>query len=462
MAPGNDSLGVMLPYTPLHLLLMREVGFPLVMTSGNLTDDPIATDNDDARQRLSGIADYFLMHNRDIHAAAEDSVVRSSHGFTFMVRRSRGYAPSALPLPMEAPPTLGCGGELKNAVCLATGRYAFLGEHIGDLENELALERFRSSIARLSDQLRIEPEVVAYDLHPDYLSTKFALERDDVKLVGVQHHRAHVASCMADNRLSEPVIGAALDGLGYGDDGELWGFEFFHGDSSGLEHKATSRAVAMPGGAAAIRQPWRMALAFGLDALGDEFRKVWRWQPPEVDERKVELVRAMIGKGINSPVASSCGRLFDAVASLLGIRHTCSFEGQAAMELEAVAWRAERTESYPFEVRRTHKGLWELDFRPLIAEVASDARKGLDRARIARMFHNSLAEAVVRCCALIGKESDCSRVALSGGCFQNVLLLSLLTRSLEKAGFETFIHRDVPPNDGGISLGQVLLANGGR
>jgi len=466
VAPNNNSLGVLLPYTPLHLLLMEEVGFPLVMTSGNLTDDPIATDNEDARQRLLKIVDRFLMHNRDIHAASEDSVLRGGNGILFMVRRSRGYAPSGLRLPISVLPTLGCGGELKNAVCLANGDYAFIGEHIGDLENELALERFERSIARLCEQLLIEPEIIAYDPHPEYLATKYALTRagdvsQGVRLVGVQHHRAHIAACMGENGLEKPVIGVALDGLGYGDGGKWWGFEFFEGGYANLEHLGTSRPIAMPGAAKAIRQPWRMALAFGHDALGDRLFDLARPWESEVKAESAEMVHQMLHKGINSPLASSCGRLFDAVASLLNVRHSCSFEGQAAMELEALALKGKSEEPYPFLLEKPASGVFELDFRPLIEAILADIASGTQACDVARRFHSTVAEAVIAGCLFISENTGLTKVALSGGCLQNTLLLPLLREGLAQNGFEVFTHKETPPNDGCISFGQVLMANAG-
>jgi len=460
VAPKNASLGVMLPYTPLHVLLMEEVDFPLVMTSGNLTDDPIAIENSDANRRLSEIVGYFVMHDRDIHASSDDSLVRGGNGAPFMVRRSRGYAPSPLALPLDVVPTLACGAELKNTVCLAKGHYAFLGEHIGDLENELALERFERSIARLSEQLMIEPEIVAHDLHPEYLSTKFALAQSGVRLVGVQHHRAHVASCMGENRLEEPVIGVALDGLGYGDDGDWWGFEFFRGDYSALEHVGTSRPVAMPGGARAIREPWRMAFAFGHDAVGDSILKMEMPWSDESSRQRVEIIHQMLHKHVNSPLASSCGRLFDAVASLVGVRHSCSYEGQAAMELEALALQGQTQDRYPFLVEKGSHVPIELDLRPLIEALLEDAMRGSEGREMARKFHNSVAEAVIGGCGIIAEETSLEKVVLSGGCLQNVLLVRLLREGLSREGFQVFTQKEVPPNDGGISFGQALIANG--
>jgi hydrogenase maturation protein HypF len=459
VAPSNNSLGVMLPYTPLHLLLMEEVDFPLVMTSGNLTDDPIAIDNEDARRRLSRIVDYYLLHNRDIHASSEDSVVRGGNEVQFMVRRSRGFAPSSMRLPLEVSPTLGCGAELKSAICFAKGNYAFLGEHIGDLENELALERFKRSIARLSEQLMIEPEIIAYDLHPEYLSTKYAIEQSDARLVGIQHHRAHIAACMVENHLTEPVIGVALDGLGYGDDAEWWGFEFFQGDYSSLERGGTSRPVPMPGGAKAIKEPWRMALSFGHDALGDSFlEKEMPWKS-RASSGWTDTVHQMLHKGINSPFVSSCGRLFDAVASLMNMRHSCSFEGQAAMELEALALKGREKGSYPFLIETNPGSPFQIDFRPLVKALLEDISRGREACALARKFHNTIAEAVAAGCVHIAQTSGLDKVALSGGCLQNVLLWRLFSKRLTQKGFQVFTQKEVPPNDGGIALGQVLLAN---
>ncbi|MGH3774485.1 MAG: carbamoyltransferase HypF [Pseudonocardiaceae bacterium] len=448
VAPGNRSLGLMLPYTPLHHLLLRATAAPIVLTSGNISDEPIAYRDDDARRRLTGIADAFLTHDRAIHMRTDDSVVRVFRGAELPVRRSRGYAPEPLTLARPVPrPILGCGAELKNTFCLARGRHAFVSHHIGDLENYETLRSFTEGITHFGRLFDVVPEVVAHDLHPEYLSTKYALERPDVELVGVQHHHAHIASCLADNGDAGPVVGVAFDGLGYGTDGTLWGGEFLLADLTGFQRLAHLVPVPMPGGAMAIRQPWRMAAAY----LGSE-------APEELVRRNAQqwdAVLAMAGRGVNAPLTSSAGRLFDAVAAILGVRDSINYEGQAAVELEQ---RADLTEkgSYPAEV--TEGPALHLHGADLVRAVVADLRAGVPREVIATRFHHGVADAIVRVCLMLREATGVGAAALSGGVFQNVLLLERTVAGLERAGFRVLTHSRVPPNDGGISLGQVAIA----
>jgi len=453
VAPRNRAVGLMLPYTPIHHLLCAAFDRPLVFTSGNVSDEPIAYDDLDARRRLGRIADAFLVHDRPIATRADDSVVRVVRGRAQPVRRARGFAPRPIPLPVRADrPILACGAELKSTFCVAHGRDAFVSQHLGDLENYETLCAFTRGVAHYERLFRIHPEIVAHDLHPEYLATKYALERPDVRLVGVQHHHAHVAACLADNGETRPVIGVAFDGLGWGGDGTLWGGEFLVADLAGFERAAHFEPVPLPGGAAAIREPWRMAAVYlaaaGCDpectALGVRQRNAARW--PHV----LRLAHSRL-----APLTSSVGRLFDAVAALLDVRDVATYEGQAAIELEQGADCAERgayratiSETSPLRVRGAD----------LVRAVLDDALAGLTTARIAARFHNGLAGAVAEVCGRLRAAGAPATVALTGGVFQNALLVARATRELEASGFRVLTHARVPPNDGGISFGQAAVA----
>jgi hydrogenase maturation protein HypF len=440
IAPGNPTLGVMLPYTPLHHLLFRGAEFStLVMTSGNLSEEPIVVDNHDARQRLSKVADWFLTHDRDIHMRADDSVVRIFDGEERVMRRSRGYAPQTLDAGRNLPELLACGGELKNVFCLTKGTHAIMSQHIGDLENYETLVFFEETLANLKKLFRVAPRAVAYDLHPGYLSTKYALGLEGMEKIGVQHHHAHIASCMAENGLSGEVIGVAMDGTGYGLDGAIWGGEFLLVSYAGFTRHAHLRYVPLAGGDAAVREPWRSALGYA----GAEARLA------AVPEQRVRAVRRMIETGFNTVMTSSCGRLFDAVAALIGLRYQVNFEGQAAIELEAIA-DSQCEERYDFEISGE-----ELDFRPMMERIVKEEAPA---PVVAARLHNTLAAAIHEMCLCMRRESGLKRVCLSGGTFQNMRLLGLTARALRASGFELFLHRNVPPNDGGIALGQAMIA----
>jgi hydrogenase maturation protein HypF len=453
VAPHTTDLGVMLPYTPLHHLLLDTFGGPLVLTSGNRSDEPIAFDDVDAVERLREVADAFLVHDRRIQTRVDDSVVRPLDGTAMVLRRSRGYAPRPITLSENAPrPVLGCGAELKSTFCLARDRHAFLSHHIGDLENYETLTSYVEGIEHLSTLFDLEPVVVAHDLHPDYLSTRYAVDRAADAHLAVQHHHAHIASCLADNGHAGPVIGVAFDGTGLGPDNELWGGEFLIADLADATRVARLRPVPLRGGAAAIRAPWRMASAY-LDAAYDG-------APPELavalrNEAGWEPVRRAADAGLNSPPTSSVGRLFDAVASILGVRDEVSYEGQAAIELEQLA-DVEEAGSY---ATSTDDGdLLELQATDLVRAVVRDHLADVPVPVIAARFHNAVARLVVETCDVIREEHALSTVALSGGVFQNLRLLRHCLRDLGAAGFEVLIHHQVPPNDGGISLGQVAVA----
>jgi hydrogenase maturation protein HypF len=449
VAPGNRNLGLMLPYTPLHHLLLRDVAAPIVLTSGNISDEPIAYQDDDARQRLTGIADAYLTHDRAIHMRTDDSVVRVFRGAELPVRRSRGYAPEPLTLAQSVPrPILGCGAELKNTFCLARGRHAFLSHHIGDLENYETLRSFTEGVVHFRRLFDVTPEVVAYDLHPEYLSTKYALELADVELVGVQHHHAHIASCLADNGEAGPVLGVAFDGTGFGSDGTLWGGEFLLADLTGFQRMAHLVPVPLPGGAAAIRQPWRMAAAYlGSDAPQDLIQR---------NARHWDSVLAMGSRRVNAPLTSSAGRLFDAVAAILGIRDSINYEGQAAVELEQ---RADLTATGSYVATVSEGPMLQVHGVDLVRAVETDLRAGVAPEVIATRFHHGLADAIVRVCLMMRHTTGVDVAALSGGVFQNVLLLERTVASLEHAGFRVLTHHRVPPNDAGISLGQIAVAS---
>ena len=458
VAPRQSDFGAFLPYTPVHHLLFAAGEFSaLVMTSGNLSEEPIAIQNREAASRLAGIADFFLVHNRDILLRCDDSVVRHSGGKVRQVRRSRGYVPAPVGLHREVPPVLAVGGELKSTICLTRGNLAFLSQHIGDLENAESFSFFREAVEHLSKILEIEPTMIAYDLHPDYFSTKWALAQKGIQKVGVQHHHAHIASCMAENGIEGRVIGLALDGTGYGTDGNIWGGETLLADYSGFERAAHFAYVPMPGGAAAIREPWRMAVSYLSRDFGSKFLE---WEIPFVralDHKKTETLLRMMERSVNSPLTSSCGRLFDGVAAVIGIRECVNYEAQAAMELEMLARASSDTGAYPFDLGRT-EGCWEIGTQSLLAAIVEDLRRCAAPEMIGRRFHNGLAAVLMRLARILREERSLNRVCLSGGVFHNSLLLDKLVRDLAAAEFEVFTHTQVPAGDGGLSLGQAVVA----
>jgi len=460
VAPSNRTLGVMLPYTPLHHLLFGDSGPPafkaLVMTSGNISEEPIVSRNRHAWPRLHGIADSYLLHNREIHMRADDSVVRVFEGKQRVFRRSRGFAPCPIDLGFNFQEILACGGELKNAFCLTKNRYAILSQHIGDLENYETLVFFEETLANLKKLFHVEPRIVAHDLHPLYMSTKFAQGLPDIQKVGVQHHHAHIASCMAENHLRQKVIGVAFDGTGYGTDGQIWGGEFMVADFSGFERRAHFRYIPLAGGDAAVRQPWRSALSYLRETFGEKISGLDLPLFRQIPQRKLALVETMLAKGINTVQTSSCGRLFDAVASLLGLRQEINFEGQAAIELEMAAIE-DIDASYPFDILAGEP--WEIDMRPAIERIVRDVQQGEPVGVMAAKFHNTLAKVIGEVCRRLRATDGLNKVCLSGGTFQNMLLVKRAAAELRGGGFEVFLHAKVPPNDGGISLGQAVIAN---
>ena len=457
VAPFQKTLGVMLPYSPLHHLLLHDPLKSLVMTSGNVSDEPIAYRNEEACHRLSEIANFFLLHDRDIHMRCDDSVVKVFKGRPYVLRRSRGYVPFPIKLSFDLEMILACGGELKNTFSLSRGPYVFMSHHIGDLENMETLLSFEQGIEHFKNLFSIEPKAVAYDLHPEYLSTKYALSLEGIPKVGVQHHHAHVVSAMAENGLAGDVIGVALDGTGFGMDGTIWGGEFMRANLSDFERLAHLRQVPMPGGSMAIKEPWRMALAYLFEAFGDKAMDLEQAWSKRRDPQKCEILKRMIEKRVNSPLTSSMGRLFDAVSSLLSIRDTVNYEGQAAIELEMIA-DAEGQEEYPFEIQEKKR---PMVVNPIetVAGVVQDSIQGQSTSRISGKFHRTMARLVLETCKRIRSKSGLDRVVLSGGVFQNTLLLALVFEGLKGAGFEVYTHHLVPTNDGGISLGQAVIAH---
>ncbi|HHS96368.1 MAG TPA: carbamoyltransferase HypF [Chloroflexi bacterium] len=472
VAPNNRYLGVMLPYTPLHYLLLEPTdGFPiaLVMTSGNYSEEPIAIDNDEALERLSRLADAFLLHDRDIHARCDDSVVRIFQGEELPIRRSRGYAPYPIHLPFDLPQVLAVGAELKNTFCLTRDRYAFLSQHIGDMENYETLRFFEQMVEQLARTFRVRPEIIAHDMHPGYLTTRYAQERKrgsqeargtlrlaTCPLFPVQHHHAHIAACMAENGLSgeRPVIGVAFDGTGYGTDGAIWGGEFLVADYRSFRRAAHLKYVPLPGGDTAIRRPYRTALAH-LWAAGipweEDLSPVAACPPAE----RAILAR-QLERGLNVVPTSSIGRLFDAVSALAGVRQTINYEAQAAIELEMTT-DEEVTEAYGFAMTNGQLPI-RVDPAPVIRAVVADVRAGVPAGIIAARFHNGLAQMIRDVCLRLREATGIDEVALSGGVFQNITLLEKALSLLRDAGFTVYTHRLVPPNDAGISLGQAVIA----
>jgi hydrogenase maturation protein HypF len=458
IAPGNPLLGIMLPYTPVHHLLMDALGgVSLVMTSGNQSDEPIAYRDDDARLRLAGIADVFLTNDRPIHLRCDDSVTRVVAGIELPIRRSRGDAPQPLELPVHCErPMLALGGQMKVTLALGRGRQAFLSHHLGDLDHYEAYRAFVAAVGHYERLFELRPELLVHDLHPDYASTRYSSERgESIPRLGVQHHHAHVASCMAENGLDQPVIGVAFDGTGYGTDGTIWGGEFLVGDYRGFRRAAHLRYVPMPGGEQAIREPWRMAAAYLIDAGQSD--APLRERVPAI---ALDTVGRMLDRRLNAPLTSSIGRLFDGVAALAGVRDRVSYEGQAAMELEWLATQCMTDAVYPFELLEpaSRESPLVVDTRPLICSVLEDVRRGLEAALVGRRFHATVTEFVVDVCKRLRAQTGLAAVALTGGVFLNSLLTCDVVERLERDGFRVYRHKLVPPGDGGLSLGQLAIA----
>ncbi|MEJ5348226.1 MAG: carbamoyltransferase HypF [Desulfosoma sp.] len=474
VAPGNAYLGAFLPYTPLHVLLFEESSYDaLVMTSGNQSDEPIVTENDEARARLRGIADVFLMHNRDIYIRCDDSVVRMLPGGMMPIRRARGYVPVPVRLSRSGPVVLGTGSELKNTVCLTRDQDAFLSQHIGDLENLETLRAFENTIEHLQKILDVRPTWIVHDLHPDYLSTQWAethadpcpywnAENRGIKTpqedrpyrIAVQHHHAHIASVLAEKQFDGPVLGVALDGTGYGPDGTIWGGEFLYVHQETWRRLGRFYHLPLPGGDRAVKEPWRTALGALWILAGDSVEERYAFFTERWPEKERRLVLRMLQRKINTPLTSSCGRLFDVIASLCGVRDRISYEGQAAVELE----QSIQEDSNTYDAALYEEdGLWVLDSRPLIAQVAEDLQQHVPSSVVACRFHRGLVVAIEKLLEELSHETGLRTVALSGGVFQNVFVHTNLQRRLQKSGWHVLVHEQVPPNDACISLGQVYI-----
>ncbi|MBF0210748.1 MAG: carbamoyltransferase HypF [Desulfamplus sp.] len=491
IAPNNQFLGIMLPYTPLHYLLLEKSPEILVMTSGNRSGEPLSIDNQDALESFSHIADYFVFHNRDIYFRADDSIVQIQNQKPRFFRRSRGYAPipiilTEIPnLPDKNISILGCGAALKNTVCLTKGNMAFLSQHIGDVENERVFQFYKDSISHLKKIFNINPQIVAHDLHPDYLTTKFALsikedlennktedkkfDNKDIILLPVQHHHAHAVSCMAENQITGDVIAITLDGTGLGSDGKIWGGEVLICNEKEFKRGAHLKYIPMPGGDAAAKEPWRMAISYLYAAFGKD---IFNLKIPFLNEvldyksnGKIEFILQMIDKNINCPLTSSCGRLFDAVASICSIRHKITFESQAAIELQAKCGTLKDCEKYDFAINQSKyndknkdEELLIIDLIPLIKNIVHDIQRCTTIESISSKFHQTIIDSFVCASEKVSCETGIKRVVLSGGVFNNMLILSGMTHALEKKGFRVYSHSKVPSGDGGISLGQVVIA----
>jgi hydrogenase maturation protein HypF len=477
VAPKQNTLGVMLPYTPLHYLLFdhpdskktwigRDKRFympPLVMTSGNISEEPIAINNEDAQDRLSGLADAFLMHDRPIRTRCDDSVIRTYRGASFPIRRSRGYAPFPVYLKSDSPQVLATGGELKNTFCIVNNRYAFLSHHIGDMENYETYQSFEDSVTHYESLFRVKPEAIAYDLHPNYLATRYAIdraEREGLPSFGIQHHHAHIVSCMAEHSLpsDQPVIGVAFDGTGYGEDGAIWGGEFLLADYRGFKRVCHLKYIPLPGGDTAIRKPARIALAYLWTSNLD-----WEAELQPVSAlcaEELNILKSQLELKINTPLTSSMGRFFDAVASICGVRQKVNYEAQAAIEFEALADPNETGEySFLLEPDGSYSGeTSQIDPFPLVGEVISDLNHGVAIAKISGRFHNSVAKMVSKVCNQIRNDYGISQVVLSGGVWQNLTLLNRTCNQLRSDNFNIHIHHQVPTNDGGLALGQAVVA----
>jgi len=467
VAPNNNCLGVMFPYTPLHYLLFGSVSSlsALVMTSGNLSDQPIEISNQEAINNLSHIADYFLLHNRDIYNRCDDSIVKIFSRDLVVIRRARGYVPSPVELDSKVASILACGAELKNTFCLTKENYAFVSQYIGDLKDYKTLQYYEQMLQRFKKLFGISPKIVAHDLHPDYLSTQYALDitrgKPKIMRVPVQHHHAHIVSCLVENKVRGKVIGVAFDGIGYGADGNIWGGEFLVADYRDFRRIAQLKYLPLPGGDKAVDEPWRMAVSLLVDAFG---KRIPRIDFMDKWKKKIPIIREMVEKRVNTPLTSSMGRFFDGVSSLLGICDVNTYEGQAAMELESVAQLLSASsesllaQNYRYEIGE-EKQTFIVEPAWIVRGIIEDLNMGVPTSVIAYKFHNSIADIIKEVSLKIKERTGIGRIALSGGVFQNRLLLGLALKKLTEREFICYYQRKVPPNDGGISLGQAIIAN---
>ena len=457
VAPDCPTLGLLVPYTPIHHLLLRDVGRPLVMTSGNPSEEPMIHEDEAALAQLAGIADVFLTHDRRIDVRCDDTVVRVSSDRTAMVRRARGYAPAPLRLAEHTPvAVLAVGGHLKSTCCVASGDRAYLSSHIGDLESAESYLTLGDTAAHLTRLLNIQPDIVAHDQHPDYLSTRLAFALPAVARIAVQHHHAHVLSCVAEHGCTEPVIGVAFDGAGLGDDGAIWGGEFLVVEGPTCHRAAHLAYVPLPGGDIAAREPWRMAVSHLTAAYGSGLGPAGEAFVSRIPSARLDVLRRMIAGGVNSPPTSSVGRLFDAVAALLGLRDYARFEGQAAMELESLG-SGETPLHYWFDVD-TASTVWQVHAAPVTRAIAQDVADGHSREHVSAAFHSAIGTMIGEVATGIARRTGIRRVVLTGGVFQNALLARHSRKALTESNLEVLEHCLVPCNDGGLSLGQALLA----
>ena len=459
LAPGNQYLGVMLPYTPLHHILMQELRFPVVATSGNISEETLCTDNHEAVERLGSMVDGLLVHNRDIVRPVDDSVVRVMMEQPMILRRARGYAPLPLPLPPlssddpeNAPVILAVGGHMKNTIAVSNAQHAVTSPHIGDLESVQSFDTFKKTIEQFKQLYPVQPSIVACDAHPDYASTRYA-GTAKIPQVRIQHHYAHVLSCMADNQLASPVLGIAWDGIGYGNDGSLWGGEFLLVNEEGFRRVGSLRPFPLPGSSQAIREPRRSALGLLYEVFGEAACNRSEWAPIRafsLRERKV--LSRMLEQGLHSPMTSSMGRLFDAAASLLDIRHTITYEGQAAIELESEILCSSES-CYPFDIQQ-QEDVTILNWEPLLRTLLEDLKQNMPCSIASIKFHNTVVEMIVAVAHQVGEQ----QIALTGGCFQNRYLTERAVHRLHTEGFKPYWHHQIPPNDGGIAVGQIVGA----
>ena len=456
VAPGVPNQGIMLPYTPIHHLLMEKDFTALVMTSANKVDEPICIENREALSRLKGIADFYVFHNRDILVRCDDSVSAVMGQNPVLLRRSRGWAPKPVSLKRSYPDVLALGPHLKATLCILKGGLAYLSPHIGDLETPEARDFHRESLRLMERIAECRPDVIACDLHPAYWTTRLAEELPHTEIIRVQHHHAHIVSAMAENGLSGEMIGLAMDGMGYGQDGTAWGGEVLVADEVDFRRAGHIRPYPLPGAEKAVKEPWRVAASLLRESFGDTWHRVAEKLPLGVKAGHFNVLENMMARGFNSPLTSSLGRVFDGVAAILGTRHTVSFEGQAAMELEALA-TSRSTRRYPFEITKNGDGT-VLDLRPLVRAVAEDRIRGKDPAAITTVFHQTIIGAIAAMSAAVREQTGLGKAVLSGGCFQNRVLLEGAVHELERDGFEVYTHRSLPANDGCIALGQAVIA----
>ncbi|MCP3875261.1 MAG: carbamoyltransferase HypF [Desulfobacteraceae bacterium] len=470
VSPLNKRLGIMLPYTPVHYLLLEKGPKVLVMTSGNRSGEPLSIDNDDALDAFSHMADYFLLHNRDIYFRADDSIAKVQAGEPRFIRRSRGYAPLPVVLKKKMPKILGCGAGLKNTICLTRNNDVFLSQHIGDLDNIKAYDFYQNSIEHLKQIFDIQPQIIAHDMHPGYMSTDYARAQDNVKKVAVQHHHAHAVACMAENDVDEDVIAITLDGTGYGTDSHIWGGEILLCTQKAFLRKAHLSYIKMPGGDAAVLEPWRMAASVLYQAFGNNFLSLDIPYIIEMEKEKLSFITQMMEKNLNSPLTSSAGRLFDAISSLLCIRHIISHESQAAMELEAIASDSLclnenpclDEDAYGFDIVKEKvkdkESLFQIDMMVCIRQIVEDLKQNISLSKISLKFHLALAQAFLDTTIKVSKDTQIKKVVLSGGVFNNDIILNTMIRTLEENNLKVYTHKKVPTGDGGISFGQVVIA----